>query len=82
MLQEARELGMMPVAARRSTQDGSGQQRFPPQRDEPLPIEVRWMQGPDAHYRYFNHQEGLRSLTRANQRHIGINTAMMTAQLR
>ena len=49
MILESLQLRMVAVAARFSTQYRLRQQRFPPQRDQSLGIEVFRMQGPEAH---------------------------------
>jgi hypothetical protein len=43
------ELRMIPVAASRARQHGTSQQRFAPERDEPLRVEIPGVQGPETH---------------------------------
>jgi hypothetical protein len=45
------ELWMIPIAASAPAENGAGQQRFSPQCDEALGIEVPWMQRPEPHLR-------------------------------
>jgi hypothetical protein len=46
---EAKKLGMMAIAPGLAPQNGAGQQRFTPQGNEALRIEVPGMKGPESH---------------------------------
>ena len=81
-LPDRRQLRMVPIAPRDTTQDRARQQRLASERHQAMRIEMRRVDGPDSHYRYLSHQAGVRSFTRANQRLIGISTARIAAQHR